>query len=404
MLIEQIILLKNIRPDNRNFNNGVIKKNKDLIINYTKHLDLSNKERIYHFINQINHIPKCKICNKNRKFKNGNIGYFKTCGDYKCNQKQGEITRIKGLFNSLTFTQKKFIVKNRIELSIKNLKIIINNEYSYCEICNKLILKRNQKVCSYKCTGKYKADIKAIKRKQIQLEKYGFTFVGLSDKDIKNGISNSSQKEEVKQKKIKSNLKSFGHINAFHSKNARINFENINWTLVTEKLKLSFQLKYGQDITNCMHIQEINHKVQKSKEKTLVDRYGVTNCMFIPEIKNKMAKNKRNLFNSKRFEDDYYGYIYIIKSDKLNCIKIGLTKCKPELRIKDINKNIGDIKIIKIIKHNKIYNLESTLHKKYDNYNIIQDKHIQGRTEWFNSIILQDLLKDIEEYDEYRIC
>jgi hypothetical protein len=389
MLIEQLKLLKTIRPDNRNFNHGIIKKYKDSIINYTKHLNLSDKERIYHFINQLDYIPKCEICNKNRKFKNGNIGYFKTCCDYKCNQKKGEFTRIKKLFNSLTFTQKRFIVENKIEISVINLKIIINKEYSYCKVCNKLIMIRNQKTCSYECSGKYKTDIKDTKRKQKQLDKYGFIFVGLSDDDIKNGITNSSQKEEVKQKKIESNLKSFGHI---------------NWNSIVEKQKLNFQYKYGKDVTNCMHIKEINDKVQKSKENTLLLRYGVTNCMFIPEVANKMSKNRRILYNSKRFEDDYSGYVYIIKSGKLNCVKIGLTTNNPELRFKYINKNIGDIEIIKIIKCNKIYKLESMLHEKYDKYNIIQDKTIQGYTEWFDCIILEDLLRDIDEYDEYRIC
>lgn len=404
MQTEQIInIISNIRPDNRVFTHTKIKENKDVILNFTKHLELSDKERIYHFIHQLSFIPKCPICNENRLFHNGSKGYFKTCGDSKCSRQYSYNTQLKKAFSKLTFSQKKFLIQNKIPINVQNVKIMLDNAYTYCPICGKLIFQRNTQTCSHKCNGKFKADIKTKKRKQTQLEKYGFNFMGLSAEDIANNITNISQKQSVKDKKKESNLKSFGHENAFHSPKARQNHAKMDRAKSHQNHVAALQQKYGEDVTNVMHIQSAKDKSMVNKTKSLQQKYGedVVNPMDIPGIKERMSVNRRNFYNTMRFEDDYNGFLYVILSEKLNCIKIGVSKSNPLNRIKGIKTKVRDVTILKIIKCEKIYTLENKLHRKYDKFNKVQERQIQGRTEWFNKCIINDVLKDIEDYEEY---
>jgi hypothetical protein len=80
--------LYNIKPDLCN-----------LILNYCDNNDLIKlpfKQKIWHFINNINYLPKCSECNDDLKFKRSlNEGYGKYCSITCTNKNKEHINKIK---------------------------------------------------------------------------------------------------------------------------------------------------------------------------------------------------------------------------------------------------------------------------------------------------------------------
>jgi len=99
----------------------------NIIINYceTNNLDLSFKEKVYHFYNDIKNIKLCEECNNPVKFKNSTIGYYKYCSK-KCSDKS-EKTKQKRKDTCL----KKFGSKTPAESEIILSKMINTNIEKY---------------------------------------------------------------------------------------------------------------------------------------------------------------------------------------------------------------------------------------------------------------------------------
>lgn len=111
----------------------------------------------------------------------------------------------------------------------------------------------------------------------------------------------------------------------------------------------------------------------------------------------------RNHYNSKKVDSKYSGVLYIIYSHVLGLYKIGITK-NIKSRIHTISRDTaGRVDIIYKIgsQYNNIALLESELHSKFNNYNVIPDvkkygltktkKHNIGYTEWYSTEILEDI-------------
>ena len=90
-------------------------------------------------------------------------------------------------------------------------------------------------------------------------------------------------------------------------------------------------------------------------------------------------------------------FLYIIKHLTLPIIKIGRSE-NPEKRLKDIVKSIGNCKIIHISegKYSKIKPLEIFLHEYFNDYCKVQAKGIDGRTEWFDDHILEEVINMVD--------
>lgn len=132
----------------------------DFIINYSNDFKLSElqfKQKIYHYIYNMQSVPICKICNINElKFKSINKGYSQTCS-IKCSQNQPEVL--------------------------------------------------NKKKQTY---NENKENHKILKGKDNPLAKGNIGYINRQNNLLKEGISNVSQREEVKQLKIETFIINFG--------------------------------------------------------------------------------------------------------------------------------------------------------------------------------------------------
>ena len=116
------------------------------------------------------------------------------------------------------------------------------------------------------------------------------------------------------------------------------------------------------------------------------------------------AKSLRIFHNKIRMSNplDKNYYLYIILNEKF--IKIGIT-IDIKRRLKELNNKFFKKCILLDTyygNYNEIYKLESELHNKYDKYNVILEKRIPGRTEWFKKEILEDIKKDFEIYKKEK--
>lgn len=396
--IKKIILSK--KPDNRNPNHDNDIAN--IFINIVKWSDkfnlsnISNKEKIYHYLHNITVIPKC-LCGKNKKFNNGTVGYFNTCTNNKCVVEQREIDKFNIILNNLTDNQKELINKWNItdRLLIKHIR---ENTNHFCNTCGKPIIvhnsnKSNYHHCSKDCLYSNKEFIlnRSILSNQSKIDKYGFIYYGLTIEQLEQGYTNVSQLENIKEIKKESNFESFGHINAFHSPKARENFQNVDWDYAVIKQKNTVLFKYG--VNNIMLIPEINKKVQENRIITNLEKYGFSNPTKNKNVRDKISLSKRNHFNTIRTNFGYNGYVYLLHSKSENKIKIGITT------LIDINKRIDyikkssfkDLELISYFSSNNCYKDEKYLHEFYKEYNIVLDKSISGHTEWFRDDILESV-------------
>lgn len=120
----------------------------------------------------------------------------------------------------------------------------------------------------------------------------------------------------------------------------------------------------------------------------------------------KSSKTKREKYNSLINNDGNNAnsyYLYIIRDPIKHIIKIGRSS-DYQKRIDRINKNIGnETRILHVLKgpYYKIKQLENNIHKRFDEHCKVQPKGINGRTEWFNEIIIKDLSDSIRFIRRY---
>jgi len=127
------------------------------------------------------------------------------------------------------------------------------------------------------------------------------------------------------------------------------------------------------------------------RAKTLLKHYGVENASQVVT----------GLTNSKKYSSERYhlqGYLYIMRSKSNNMIKVGVST-NPRGRLGNLKKYWVDLELEFIscwISH--VYMYEDFLHKKYGEYNM-RLLEGDGRTEFFQEHILNDIKEDIKSLD-----
>lgn len=92
-------------------------------------------------------------------------------------------------------------------------------------------------------------------------------------------------------------------------------------------------------------------------------------------------------------------YLYIMEHQSKPIIKIGLcSKTSLERRTKEISRHFGESKPIHLLNstYKKIDDLESFLHDYFKEHCKVQPEKKSGRTEWFDKIILNEVLYLLE--------
>lgn len=181
------------------------------IIEYTNFLpvDCVLNRRIYHIINNMFYIPKCKLCDNFVKYKSFSKGYSDYCGQ-KC------VSKVR---------KNKFKEKHGVNSPLQK------NEF----------LEKSNKTKELKYNNKnYNNREKA---KQTNLEKYG--------------VENPLQNETIKNKCIKTNLEKYG-----------VKYPQLN-NEIRNKSEETLQQHYGLSVKNPFEIKEIQNKIKNDrKEKT----------------------------------------------------------------------------------------------------------------------------------------
>lgn len=98
--------------------------------------------------------------------------------------------------------------------------------------------------------------------------------------------------------------------------------------------------------------------------------------------------------------DTHESYLYVVHDTEADLIKIGWTT-NPDQRIGHISESLGKNKQLTtraIVKaaYSNIVRLETALHRKHKCNNVLRESGIQGRTEWFKSIIIDEVLEELD--------
>jgi hypothetical protein len=148
-------------------------------------------------------------------------------------------------------------------------------------------------------------------------------------------------------------------------------------------------------------LDKLNNEIyNKNNNQILLTNIYKNNiiCNLIRDTIN--TNNNRRLISIFNYINDAinnkYGYVYIMNIPNTNIYKIGFVKDALYTRYNDINNaNIGEIKIILLIKSDFPNLLENILHVHFNNFKI-KENH-----EWFN--LNEDMLKKIiNAYEIYK--
>ena len=246
--------------------------------------------------------------------------------------------------------------------------------------------------CSRKCINT--SEVTKLKIKNTHLEKYGKKYNNREKAKStcieRYGVDNVSLAPKIIAK-IKS------------TKEERYGSPGYN---NTKKRKETCIEKYGVEFAS-QH-KKVRDKISKSskngdieviakKKKTCLENYGYT-CGF--NIPNKKYLEKRGQATAKGLKRFYqnnnipHRFLYIIQTKKEGLVKIGITT-NPKKRLSEIKKSFSDCEIIFVDYFNSSNEYETHLQTKYDTFCRVQEKHIQGKTEWFSDDIVESLLDDI---------
>ena len=172
--------------------------------------ELPFKQQVFHYLNNIKFIVKCKNpnCNNKVKFKNSTIGYYKYC----CNSCIGLDPEIKKRKENKSL--EKFGTKTPAESNIVKNKIIKTNQERYgsnSPLQNELILNKSKETLmkNYDVVVPLKSEIIMNKLKKTNNEKYGVENV-MNNPDIRKkmkatmieryGVEYALQNVEIKKK------------------------------------------------------------------------------------------------------------------------------------------------------------------------------------------------------------
>ena len=116
------------------------------------------------------------------------------------------------------------------------------------------------------------------------------------------------------------------------------------------------------------------------------------------EIGNKIAISRRNMYKELKKDDSSIPYyLYITNHEYKPIIKIGITTSL-ERRMKEINRDFGNTNLEFSLEniYNTLSSLEDYLHEYFKDHCKVQPSG-DGRTEWFDECILEDVIQLINE-------
>ena len=268
----------------------------------------SFKQKLYHYINEDNHLLLgiCPFCGKRCNFVNIYEGYHEYCSR-DCLNKSGVVSkRMKDTINKKTNEEKEAIKLKKQE----NYKNKTEKE--------KEEIKRKQEQTTLKKYGvKHAIQNKSIleKRTETCLKRYGET-TPLKNTDIKEkirktnqeryGVDNVSQAEEVKQKREETFLKNYGVSNSLKAKEVRDKIKETNQKRyggnssacsneIKEKTKQTNLTKYGKE-----HYMQTEDFKSKAK-KTSIKKYGVEHPSQSDEVKKRVIKTNQEKYGVNSF-------------------------------------------------------------------------------------------------------
>lgn len=165
---------------------------------------------------------------------------------------------------------------------------------------------------------------------------------------------------------------------------------------VSNKLKENY--KENPNLNNSIKRLKTFKENPKIIEK-LIEKRNQTykeNPGLLKSISDKISISKRNHYNDLRDNNIDY-YLYLIKHKIKPIFKIGITSCIKN-RFYRINLHFGECEIIHLMKDNydKISKLENYLHEHFNEYCRVQPTG-DGRTEWFDNSILNQVTLMVEE-------
>lgn len=193
-----------------------------LISNYPE--ELSFRERLYWFYNNINDYPKCKNCGKRTKFVNAQYGYNEYCCVKCSNSSKEKITQIKQT-NQIKFGGNAPACSKEVVLKMKqtNLERYGDENFNNRMKANKTLLER------YNGVGNGSEILKA-KQKKTMIDKYG--------------KENSMSVDSIKDKMRSNNMKKYGVEWVTQDKNVLdkiIETKRKNKTFSTSKIENQFE-------------------------------------------------------------------------------------------------------------------------------------------------------------------
>lgn len=327
--------------------------------------------------------------------------------------KNGNVHRSK-LLNTIFYQQNKQYYDILFDMfKSQNIKecvyLILNNlkEIPKCKCGNNLNFKGSTKAgyptyCSTKCNSLFTVE----KRKEIWLNKYGTTHPNkvkeIKQKGTDTFIANRPDdyyEKIVEQRRLnidENGLNSYDRMVINNLQTKRINGTIQSNPDIIEKSKQTNLERYGAITFTAS---------QEGKEQviqTSLKNFGVTNHMKTKKsriyFRNINSINARNRYNQAKAEKGYKGLVYVFYSKELNKIKIGVTLNKDiNSRYNGIKKVVKDLEILTYFESDNCYNDECKLHNKFKEYNIILDDNIPGKTEWFNVIIKESVLNEINK-------
>lgn len=312
-------------------------------------INLDFKLKLYHFIFNLNDIPKCKECNSSVNFKNFTDGYREFCSN-KCVNKSLDIKeriRDKFIINYGVDNPRK--VKD-INEKIKNTNIL---KYGHeCSLSSKLVQEKRKEtnLKKYNSENVFQNDLIKEKIKNSNFKKYGVNYF-VQTEEFKNknkethlkkyGVTNYTKlkvrKDEIKENNLKKLIQKIESDYVFIDHQ-----EYETFTLLHKKCEKNFSigrnllnLRYSrnQDIcTNCNNIndqqscaeQEIIQFLEslnqscEIKNKKIISPYEID--IFLPE-KSIGVEYHGLYFHSSKFKDKNY---HFNKWKKCNGIGIDL--------------------------------------------------------------------------------
>jgi hypothetical protein len=290
----------------------------EIILNYTKNLDLPFKQKVYHTIKEIDRIVCCKNpgCENLVNFKNSTHGYYDYCSN-KCAGSDPNMIKRKE-----EKSLKKYGTKTPAESKEVKDKIIKTNNELYggnSPMCSKEILEKSKKTLLKnwgvdnpnksdeivkKRVKSFKANIDKWKEsyKKTSIEKYGVEHPWQNKEILQKGVNTSFKKRKNNYiRKIQSKLpKNYTLIDTFKKKdNLRIT-SIIHCHKCDSNFEIDNNLLYDRTIRNRTELCAVCNPVGKSfsgLEKELVS--------FIQNnYEGEIILNSRDLINP--FEIDIY--------------------------------------------------------------------------------------------------